>query len=155
MPAEKSLELPDNHRRAVATALALLDEMLCRFERWARGEASKGVMYRERNALDRRRRTRLLRRIAALREEVSAVKEDLHLEARERDVGSAVWAESAAFWENLVELGPRYLRRYGELPAESARYLERKVALLVRHLDALGRGMEGDDGKPAESERPE
>ena len=70
--------LSENHRRGISSTLVLLDEMLCRFERWAEGEAFTGVLYREHNTLSAKHRRRILKEIAALR----------NLQAEPRDLSS-------------------------------------------------------------------
>lgn len=128
----------ENHRRSLNTALALLDEMLCQFERWADGAAARGVMFEERNGLGPVQREALRERILALRDLMAELRDDLDLEPTVQDVGAAVWSRSSAFWETLVELGPRYLRRYGEMSPELVAYLDPMVDKLVRGLDAVG-----------------
>ncbi|MFW6132516.1 MAG: hypothetical protein ACOC8F_01370 [Planctomycetota bacterium] len=130
--------LSDNHRRGISSTLALLDEMLCRFERWANCEAAEGVLYQERDTLSRRQRQRILNEIAALRRVLTELHDSLGLEVKTQDVASAIWSQSSAYWEALVELGSKHLRRYGDMPEGFAGDFDPKVEQIVRHMMCIG-----------------
>ena len=138
------VRLSANHHRAIGTTLAILDEMLSHFEQWAHGRELRGVLYRESNRLTQAQRKSLLNCILVLRQDLRTLAKDVGLEAKVQDVASAIWSQSSGFWDAIVELEPKYLRRYGELPEESATYLKQKVAELAAHLQeltgCLGRG---------------
>ena len=124
--------LSDNHRRGISSTLGLLDEMLCRFERWANGEAAKGVLYRERDTLTGKQRQSILKEIAVLREILRELRDSLGLEVKTQDIASAIWSESSAYWEALVELDAGHLRRYGDMPEGFADDFDPKVEMIVK-----------------------
>lgn len=130
--------LSDNHRRGIASTLGLLDEMLCRFERWANGEVVGGVLYQERNTLSRRQRQTILNEIATLRRLLTELRDSLGLEVKTQDVASAIWSQSSAYWEALVELGSKYLRRYGDMPEGFATDFDPKMEQIVAHMICIG-----------------
>jgi hypothetical protein len=131
------MRLPQNHKRAIIATLGILDEMLCRFEQWAGGYEARGVIYRQSNRLTAEQRTALQDAIHVLRQDLRTWKKDLRLEAEVRDISSAIWSQSSAFWDAIIELGPKYLRRYGELPEPSAAYLDQRVGELADHVRTL------------------
>jgi hypothetical protein len=117
--------------------LAILDEMLCRFEHWARGQELRGVVYRQHNQLTPGQRKALLKCIEVLRQDLRTLTHDLGLETKDEDIASAIWSQSLGFWEAITELGPKYLRRYGELPEASISYLDDRISQLAAHLREL------------------
>jgi len=129
--------LSENHRRGISSTLGLLDEMLCRFQRWADGEVSEGVLYRQENTLTSRQRQAILKEIAALRRLMVELRDSLGLEVRTQDVGSAIWSQSSAQWVALVELGAKYLRRYGDVPEGFSQYFDPKIEQMIDHLIAI------------------
>ena len=118
------------HLRGISTALALLDETLCAFELWASGREDHGVLYHERNPLSPKEREAISSATRQIREELRDVRDMLGLEAKVQDVASSIWGWCCVMMEPLQELQGRYLRRYGEPPAELVQYLDPKVAKL-------------------------
>ena len=127
----------DNHRRGISSAFILLDEMLCRFERWAKGESVCGVLYRENNDLTDTQRQALLSQMAALRNLMAEIRDSLSLKNNTQNVSKAIWAESSSFWVTLVELESKHLKGYGEIPADSARYLDSITHNLIAGLNKI------------------
>jgi len=144
--------LSDNHRRGISSTLGLLDEMLCRFERWARGEASKGVLYREQNSLGRKQRRAILRRIAAMRQILNELRDSLDLPVKNRQVGPAIWSQASAYWESLVELRAKSLERYGQVPEGFEGYFDCRVEQLTAHLMAIASLTAGDSTSPHQAD---
>lgn len=137
MMRDTPLHIPENHRRAIRATLAVLDEAMCRFELWGNGHEARSVLYSEENRLDANQRKMLLGSIRAMRGHLKKLRDDLRLERKVQDVSIAIWAEGAVLREAVIELGSRYLRRYGDLPDECARYLDQEVAKLIGHLERL------------------
>jgi hypothetical protein len=129
-----ALSISENHRRGIATTLGLLDETLCRFAPWAHGSEAHGVLYEERNSLTAGQREQLLATIASIREVMKSLRDDLKLDKRLLDVRTTVWSESSSRWEALVELGTGHLKRYGDMPAGFAEYLDPKVEAIIQLL---------------------
>jgi hypothetical protein len=137
MMRDTPIHIPENHRRAIGATLALLDNALSRFELWGHGHEARSVLHSEENRLDARQRKMLLESIRAMRRDLKKLRDELRLERRVQDVSVAIWAEGAVLREALIELGSRYLRRYGDLPEGCARYLDREVAKLIGHLERV------------------
>ena len=133
----KDIPISENHRWSIASTLVLLDEMLCEFERLARGQVSRGLLYEEVDDLSAQQKQDLLAEIEALRDLVAEIQSELALEGVRKRVSSILWARCSHFWENLVELESRYLRRYGELSAEFASAFDPQVNALIEQLDAI------------------
>lgn len=135
------LGVGEPHKRGISVTLTLLDETLCKVEQWANGSQIKSVFYREHNSLSRVQRDTILAEIAEIRALLSELQETLRLEPAVEDVTSAIRSNCMALWEHVVELKGKYLRRYGEVPAEIEQYLDprtdRLIQGIVNILDAL------------------
>ena len=140
--------LSETHRRGISATLSLLDEMLCRFERWANGELAEGVLYRERDTLTSQQRKTIFQEIAALRSLMTELRDRLGLKVTSRDIGIAIWSESSAYWEALVELGPKYLRRYGDMPDDFARDFDGQVETIIRHMNRIAEAASRQPPRP-------
>jgi hypothetical protein len=138
LPGEPHVELGENHCRAIGTVLGLLDETLCGFERWAEGHEAQGVLYREHNVLSPAQREEILRRIKKVRIILRVLRDDLKLEPQVRDVSDAIWCGCAVLLDTVVELGSRYLGRYGPLPKGLAEYLDPRVKSIVETVRDIG-----------------
>lgn len=127
----------DYHIRGVATTLALLDEQLCAFQRWARGHEAKGVLFREHNDLSPQARRLVLREVASMRATLREVRRTLGLQPSVQEAADAIWSWCWTLMEPLEELTGSHLRRYGEPPPELAEYLEPRVRSLCGHLERI------------------
>ena len=128
------LRISDNHRRSISITLGLLDETLCRFQSWAEGGCSEGVLYRQQNDLTRNQRETILREVAAVRRLLDELKDALALEPRTEQVAGAVWSQSLGHLEALVELGSKYLQRYGQMPVGFAEYFDPRIEAIIEHI---------------------
>ena len=137
MTQENSIELGENHKRSVTTTLALLDEMLCEFDEYARGRERHGVVHRERNTLTGPQRKGIRAEIAAMRKTIRELKETLNLPDEPADVAHHIWGRASAFWEVLVETESKHLRRYGEVDPALKDYLDPRIQALIEHLLTL------------------
>ena len=161
MKPKPVIPLGDNHRRGIATALWLLDQMLCEFEEYARGREARSVLYQERNTLSASQKRGLLAEIKQMREVMREIKDTLVLETRVESVADKIWGHGSGFWEILVETTSRYLRRYGDAPAGLAEYLDPRMEVLIQHLRNLTELAGGRPGgkappvKPSEAETVE
>ncbi len=156
MTPNRTIEAPENHARAITTALTLLDEMLCDFDDTARGRERNGVLYRERNTLSDEQRRALLIEIAAMRATLVELKSTLRLSEKPEDLSRLIWGRALAFWEVLVETQSRHLRRYGNVPAELKDFLDPRIDRLIEGVQRLveisgaapRRGKETPDASP-------
>ncbi|HPD16100.1 MAG TPA: hypothetical protein PLE19_14190 [Planctomycetota bacterium] len=142
------------HLRGILTSLALLDETLCAFERWASGSEDHGVLYHERNPLLPREREAIRSLAGQIREELGEIRARLGLEPKVQDLASNIWGWCCTLMEPLQELEGRYLRRYGEPPAELVRYMDPKVARLCELLGAIQRVASAARNRPTTPDYP-
>jgi hypothetical protein len=131
MGNEPSIELGWKHKNGIATTLALVDEALCEFEQWGQGREIKSVLYTENNDLQPEQREAILLQVAKIRERLLDLKDTLELEAKPRSLKTSMWAQCSALWVNLAEVTSEHLKRYGEVPAGLAEYLDPRVVELT------------------------
>ncbi len=129
-----STSISNNHRRGVASTLGLLDEMLCRFEQWMHCQPAEGVLYRQSDTLTAEQKVAIQIEIDALREMMKELRDDLRLEVRTENIGTAIWAHISAFWEALVELKAKSLRRYGDVSDGLAEYLDPRIEQMIERM---------------------
>jgi hypothetical protein len=137
MTQKKSVEVGENHKRAIGATLTLLDEMLCEFEEYAEGRERHGVLYHERNSLSDKQRRGIQSEVAAMRQTIRELKEALKLTGSRNEAAQQIWGRASAFWEVLAETQSRYLRRYGELTPGLKECLDPRIEALTAHLLAL------------------
>lgn len=133
----KTIAITENHRRRISVTLSLLDEMLCSFERWIEGNIAESIMYQEMDTLDREARVALTKQLARMRKDIAHVRDKLQLHPKVRDTGREIASQADAFWENLVELGGKYLNAYGAPSEELVKYLDPKVEKMAEDLRKL------------------
>ena len=136
------------HLRGISISLAVLDETLCAFERYASGAEDHGVLYHEQNPLSPKEREAILSLIRQIREELREIRDGLGLEPKVQDLASEIWGWCCTIMEPLQELEGRYLRRYGEPPAELVQYLDPKVAKLCELVWAIQQIASKARGRP-------
>ena len=144
--------ISDNHRRSISITLGLLDETLCRFQSWAEGTHGQGVLYRQQDDLTHSQREKVLREIAAVRRLLGELKDSLALEPTTQDLAGAIWSESLGHLEALVELGSKYLRRYGETPAGFAEYFDPRIEAIIGHMVRIARAAGHSDRDATEEQ---
>jgi hypothetical protein len=129
--------ISDDHRRGISSTLVLLDEVLCRFERWAKNGTAKGPLYQERQDLSEEQRLAILDEIDSIRAAIADLRDELQLHRKVEGVATAIWFQCSWCWSLLVELESRRLKRYGELPAGFAAYFDPKVKVLIERMNAI------------------
>ncbi len=146
--------MSESHIRGISTSLAILDETLCAFERYASGAENHGVLYHEWDPFSPREGEAILSLIRQIREELQQIRDRLGLEPKVQDLASSIWGWCCTIMEPLQELEGRYLRRYGEPPAELVQYLDPKVAKLCELVWAIQRVASKARGRPKPPARP-
>jgi hypothetical protein len=132
-----SIEISENHRRAISAILAMLDQALCQFKRWAEGYEAHSVLYSERNTLAPRQRQEILRVVQDTQGLIERLRDDLSLQRDVLITANAIRGHCSILWESLEEIQTRYLRGYGEPPPGLAAYLDPKVAQLIGYIRKL------------------
>ncbi|MCX8035866.1 MAG: hypothetical protein N3D11_02195 [Candidatus Sumerlaeia bacterium] len=123
--------LDENHRRAVSSTLAMLDRALCLFQRWAEGNETKAVMYREENTLHSQQRAAILDAIRHLRALLAEVCAGLALHKTSVETAQAIRGHCAVLWEALEGIQSKALRAYGKPPPQLRAYLDPRVEQMI------------------------
>ncbi len=134
---QQRIEIGPNHKRGVTSTLLQLDKSLCDIERNVGGAVAKGVLYYEHNALSAGQKGRIIAEIAAIRTQLTQIRDALGLETTTREVGATIRGECMLHWESTLELLGKHLKRFGEPPVALVDFLDPKVADIVAHLDAI------------------
>ncbi len=130
-------KLGEAHRSKIRITLTLLDEALVEFELWARGREVRSILYCEENTLDPDRRSGLLTDIAGIRHIIQELRDNLHLEARPRDVTKTILGHCYILWVDVLEMTGKYLRGFGEPAPGLVDYLDPKARRILQYLDHL------------------
>lgn len=131
MSTKKSIEIGVNHRRIISITLTMLDEFLCRCERFAQGRDVQSVFYIENNTLTPEQRARLESAIAVMRAELKEIRDTLNLQVSRKQIVNSIWAECHLLWESLIEIKGKYLRGYGVPPEDLVNYIDPKSERLI------------------------
>ncbi|MFH0957236.1 MAG: hypothetical protein V1897_00895 [Pseudomonadota bacterium] len=126
--------MSENHKRAISVTLALLDEAFSEFDRWARGDEIKSVLYEVENTLSTDQRHRLSVELAEVRKTLLDIRDHLGLNRTSNSAKKMILAQCSILWTTLVELESRYLKSYGELPPGLGTYLDPRAILLIQGL---------------------
>jgi len=137
MEHKRDIQITENHKRGINSALCLLDEMLCEFEQYARGRESHSVFYQEQNMLSAKQKNQLLREIEVMRVLLREVKDTLGLKGKVESVPRKISSHCSSFWEVLVETAGKYLKRYGDVSPELFEFLDPRMEQLIEHLQCL------------------
>jgi len=131
------MEITEGHRRNIFTTLWLLDKALCEFRLWAEGRECKSVLYEEVNNLTHSQRADILRETEEIQGTLRVFQRELQLECQVHGAAGSIISQTTGLWINLVELGSKYLRGYGEPSQELTRFLEPKVRELLRRVQRI------------------
>ena len=129
--------LSEAHRSRIRITLTLLDEALVKFEDWAQGREVRSVLYCEENPLDPERRAGILADSAGIRRIMEELRDGLHLKASPQDIAKTIQAHCYILWVDVLEMTSKYLRGFGEPPAELVNYLDPKAYQILQYLDHL------------------
>ncbi len=139
MAREPALQVSANHRRAISSTLRLLDRVVCDFDELARGRRREGMMFREENDLSSAQRGELASSVSRLRRIMDQMRRRLDLEPEAVSARTETRAQCAGLWEVLIETSSRYLRGYGQVPPELARYVDARIDGLITELHEIRR----------------
>jgi hypothetical protein len=129
--------MSDNHIRAISATLSLLDEDLCEFDQWSKGQAVKSVLYEVRNTLTAEQRQVIARHVANMHALLEEIRDSLNLEGSVRVVDRMIAGSCAVHWASLADLEAKSLRRYGEVPTKLGEYLDGKIKALDKDLRVI------------------
>jgi len=133
------MRLGENFKRGIETTLVVLDKALCEFEEWAKGREQRSMFYSERNTFSPAQRDEILSEVAAMREMLRELQDDLGLEGRVRGGANIIWGKCAVLAVNLEELKGKHLARYGEPPRGLVEYLDPRIKRLIASINHIFR----------------
>jgi hypothetical protein len=133
------IKLSENHSRSISITLQLVDEALCEWQDWAQGNVRSGVMFREEYSLSPTQKVGLLERIAAIRELLTRLRDDLQLEPKMAATSHSIRGQAAVLWETLADLNSRGLKGHGKVPDELSAYLDPIGERLCEEMNAIAR----------------
>ncbi len=118
------MNMTEGHRRNISSTFWLLDKTLCEFGQWAEGRACKSVLYEEVNNLSVAQRAKLLSHIDSLRSCLREAREALGMSPHTIDAARSIRVGATGMWIDLVEMGAKHLRGFGEVPPELMEFLD-------------------------------
>lgn len=124
----------ESHIRGISVTLSLLDKALCEFDDWAKGNAVRSVLYEVRNGLSSEQCQGISQLVSEMQSILREISAALSLEGTVRSVDRKILGSCSVLWVSLAELEGRNLRRYGEVPAGLAEYLDPRTASLNHKL---------------------
>ena len=130
-------EMTDQHRRGISVTLVLLDQNLCRIERWAEGREAQSVMFSERNELHPDQRQNLLNKVAELRQQIADIKHRCGLTEEASSVVNSIFTICYGMRDDLVDLEPTFMKRYGEIGDDFSDFLYTASKDILNKMDDL------------------
>jgi hypothetical protein len=134
---QSHIELSENHRRSISITLQLVDKALCEWDDWAKGNVRSGVMFREQDMFSPTQKAGLQEKIAAIRELLVRLRDDLHLESKIAPTSQSIVGHAAVLWEMLTDLNSRGLKGHGKVPENLASYLDPIGETLCEEMNAI------------------
>lgn len=131
------MEIDENHKRSIETTFWMLDELLCRFERWSNRNTINSQLYSEQNNLTDSELQALKTEILALRRLLAEVKDKLELQGFVQDIAKSLQGMASVFTDNIDELEGRRMHGYGEPSKELIAYLDPKLKEFNQHLTSI------------------
>ena len=132
-----TIELSENHRRSISITLQLVDKALCEWSDWCDGRVQSGVLFREEDTLSDSQKTELRNQIAAIRQLMLRLRDDLSLSVKTIFTARSVATHSSLLWEMLTELNSRQLQAFGWVPENLGRYLDPVGQQLTQQMNAI------------------
>lgn len=94
-------------------------------------------MYEQRDTLSRVQKTKLLQSIAAIRELIVRMRDDLRLVPDIPSTPQLIVGQATVLWEMLAELNGNSLHGYGQVSTELANYIDPKGAELSKAVNQI------------------
>jgi hypothetical protein len=130
-------DLGESHRSRIRITLTILDEALAKFTGWAQGQEVRALLYAEDNDLSPRQKQELLADVAAIRQIMQELHEDLALETPPQSVTQAIRASCYVLWVDVLEMTGKYLRGFGEPSPQLVDYLDPRAHQILQYLDHI------------------
>lgn len=94
-------------------------------------------MYREHGGLTPAQKAAVLEEIKVIRATLTELRDRLGLSEKTTDIQTAIWSQCSWFWESLVELESKRLRRYGDVPRGFGKYFDPKLEHIIDRLTRI------------------
>jgi hypothetical protein len=127
--------IPAAHARALSAHFKTVEEYLGVVESSLQG--FEGVFYRFTAEIPAAQQARIRELSAEVIEGLRQVKSELGLQPIESSSLGIIRAYLSELWVSLVETQGRHLKGYGEVPADLAAYLERRVSELESRVNRI------------------
>lgn len=123
-------------QKRIGAVLWSLDRDCAEIERLIDADSDAGLVQIH-NDLTAQERETLRAQVSAIRQQVQVLAAALHLPPHVLDVRRHMLAALTIDWSAIVDTLPPKLRRYGELDADTAAYLQPPLETLLAALDAV------------------
>lgn len=127
--------IPESHARALSAHFKTVEEYLRVVESSLAG--FDGIFYGSPAQLPAAQQARIRCLSAEILDGLRLIKRELRLQPLESSSLGIIRAYLSELWVSLVETRGRRLSGYGEVPADLAVYLDRRVADLEAHVDEI------------------
>jgi hypothetical protein len=151
--AQPPRSVSEIHSRALSAHFKTVEEYLRVVDAWLDGY--DGVFYGSRAELAIAERARVRALIAEILGGLRQLRAELALQPLETTSLGVIRAYLSELWISLVETRGRYLRGYGEVPADLAAYLDRRVDALESKVNEIRRIVEAAADSDAGTQRAE
>ena len=127
--------VPEAHARALSAHFKTVEEYLRVVE--SSLEGFEGIFYGSPAELPAAEQARIRSLSAEILDDLRNIKRDLRLQPLESSSLGIIRAYLSELWVSLVETRGRHLSGYGEVPADLAAYLDRRVGDLETRVDEI------------------
>ena len=127
--------LSENHRRALATSLRVVERNLLDIIKDLAQKKTDGLLYRTINDVDSESREEILKAVNLMLDEISKIKYEFMLESRSQSLTGTINGRFGEVWVVLEDLQPEKLQNYGELSDQGKAILRPHISLLLKLLD--------------------
>ncbi|HOJ60475.1 MAG TPA: hypothetical protein PK878_09325 [bacterium] len=127
MDKPRSLVLNENHKRCLTATLRLLDRTACELRLLAERRGMVSVLYHEHNNLPPPHRISVASFLNEIQAVIGELREVFGLDPQVVFTAQLIRSYCSSAWEQTLALHSRQLRGYGELPPETAAFLNPKI----------------------------
>ncbi len=131
------MHLPPSHRRSLSVTARIVDDAVDEIEKTLTKSGKTRSSHQVTDSLDEATRRKILATITRLRETNDAMFRTLHLEPNVFSETQIVRSRIVHLWAVLRDSRSKGLKRFGELPAETAAEIDRNIDTLLAILKEL------------------
>lgn len=131
------MQLPPSHRRSLSVTARIVEDSLDEIEKVLMKRERPKSSHRVTDSLDDATRNKILETVAKLRESNEQMFRELHLEPNVFSETQIVRSRVVHLWAVLRDSRSKGLKRFGELPGDTAAEVDKHVDNLLRILKGL------------------